>query len=112
VKQLGNFKKQIGEKIRARRLEVGFKTQRELAEAMGVDPSRVNIWENGRHLPEGELRKELLATLQADESLLDVGNPANKKELLFFDLVSILCTLDEKQISALLKIARSTKASK
>lgn len=66
------YKKIIGGKIRARRLELGIKTQEALGRLLDVDQSYVSRWERGLHLPEGKHRDALLRVLKADESLLDV----------------------------------------
>lgn len=40
----------MGEKIRQARERAGM-TQRELAQALGVDPSAVSLWEGGKNAP-------------------------------------------------------------
>ena len=46
-----SLKKRIGKAISARRKEVGFKTQVELGEAVGVDQTFVSKWETGAYKP-------------------------------------------------------------
>ena len=45
-KHLENFKELIGKKLQKRRIEMGFSTQKELADKLNVDQSRVARWEN------------------------------------------------------------------
>ena len=66
-----NFKALIGEKIRKRRIEQGFKNQSELAAKVGVDQSHVSKWETGTHAPEGHLKNALAVALSVDPSFFD-----------------------------------------
>jgi transcriptional regulator with XRE-family HTH domain len=46
------LKERFGNMLRARREEMGFLSQAEFAEALGVDQSRVSRWESGRFSPD------------------------------------------------------------
>jgi transcriptional regulator with XRE-family HTH domain len=67
----------VGKKIRARRKELGFKTQADLAVAVGTDASRVSRWESGEEQPRG-FRARLIEVLGVDRAFLDdVPDPAS-----------------------------------
>lgn len=78
-----NFKKLVGSKIGKRRLELGYTTQRQLAEKLKVDTSRVNRWEMGENLPEGGYKSALLKVLKTDESLMDIIESVEKTDFTF-----------------------------
>jgi transcriptional regulator with XRE-family HTH domain len=69
---LKNFKRLVGQKIKLRRLELGINSQGKLADMLGIDTARVSNYERGVHLPEGEIKSNLLHALKADESLFDI----------------------------------------
>lgn len=58
-----NFKKQIGEKIMQRRVELGL-NQSDLAKSLKVDRSRISHWENGKILPSKKYREGLAKHLK------------------------------------------------
>jgi len=60
---LGNHKDELGRKIRMRRVEKGFNSQRELAEKMKIDQSRVSLWESGKVMPDVSYQESLIAIL-------------------------------------------------
>ena len=43
------IRRQVGSRIRVRRVEVGL-SQQELADAVGADQTQVSAWENGRRV--------------------------------------------------------------
>ena len=57
----------LGKKIREAR-ERKLMTQKELAEAIGVTPVIVSVWENGWKRPRFENLKKLIATLGLKKS--------------------------------------------
>ncbi|RYH02726.1 XRE family transcriptional regulator [Salipiger sp. IMCC34102] len=59
----------IGERIRARRMDVGL-SQRDLAEAVGVSPSYLNLIEHGKRAAGGSLVRKLALAMQLDVQLL------------------------------------------
>ncbi len=65
------YKKTVGDRIAARRAELGFSTQKELAMALGMkEPSRVGKWEAGMAMPRGRFRDKLLKVLRIEEETL------------------------------------------
>jgi transcriptional regulator with XRE-family HTH domain len=72
---LDNYRKLVGQKIRQRRKELGFKTQADLADKIGVDSSRVSRWETGDDFPT-DYRAELLTHLKVSEEYLFGEKPA------------------------------------
>lgn len=46
-----------------RRVEKGFNSQRELAEKMKIDQSRVSLWESGKVMPDVSYQESLIAVL-------------------------------------------------
>jgi transcriptional regulator with XRE-family HTH domain len=65
----GETAKQIGARIRARRLEKGIRTQRELADLIpepAVNNQRVSDWERGVHEPSKRYLKMLGAALDVE----------------------------------------------
>lgn len=60
---MGNHKDELGRKIRMRRVEKGFNSQRELAEKMKIDQSRVSLWESGKVMPDVSYQESLIAIL-------------------------------------------------
>jgi transcriptional regulator with XRE-family HTH domain len=67
---LDNFKRAVGERLRARRIMLGFKTQAKLAKALGVDQSRVARWESGSNLPDSNYRAKIHEVLGTDDDYL------------------------------------------
>jgi transcriptional regulator with XRE-family HTH domain len=103
---LDNYKKLIGKKIQARRVQLGIGSQEALGALVGVDQSYVSRWERGLHLPEGRHREKLLEVLGSDESLLDITekltlNHSDRNQLIL-DIQSRLTALDNDQLEALL----------
>lgn len=78
-----NFKRLVGSKIGRRRQEIGFATQRALAEKLKVDTSRVNRWEMGENLPEGVYKAALLKVLKTDDSIMDINESVEKTDFTF-----------------------------
>lgn len=62
------FKELIGQRIQEYRIRAGYQSQQALADAIGIDRSRVSEWERGVHEPKGELRARLLERLRATEN--------------------------------------------
>jgi transcriptional regulator with XRE-family HTH domain len=60
-------KRMFGKKIQIRRIAVGFSTQEQLAEALGVDQARVSRWENGTNFPSKEYWPSLVKILKLKE---------------------------------------------
>ena len=86
-----NVKRLVGKKIRQRREEMGFKTQRALAEAFepAISVSRVTHWEVGDNYPDAPFRETLKSLLKVDDAffdiqpwLLDLPNSENLKNLI------------------------------
>ena len=75
----------IGERIRRRRVELGF-TRNELAEKVHVTPSAVANYENNISIPKLELLISLMNTLEVDANYLYadyISNPTVKKVFRF-----------------------------
>lgn len=89
---MDNFKRRIGKKIKARRLEVGFDTQAALAKAIHVDQSRVARWESGTNLPDTSLRAELCRALKIDDDYLFDG--IQEEVLSYRDAVNLLAAYE------------------
>ena len=72
----------FGEKLKCLRQERGM-TQAELAERLGVSPSAVGMYEQGRREPEGALLARIAAILRcsADE-LLNVDAPSEVSDVI------------------------------
>jgi transcriptional regulator with XRE-family HTH domain len=68
---LGNFKELVGKKIKARRREKGFTSQRALAIAVGADRTRVSRWESGENLPDPAYKALLAEKLDVPETFFD-----------------------------------------
>lgn len=67
----------VGLKLRQRRIEKGFKSQEALANALGLDKSRISRWENGHDRPT-EKKEELYFLLDIDDSFFDPSNNSDK----------------------------------
>jgi len=61
------YREFVGNRIKARRIELGFSKQGDLAKAIGTDRTRVSRWESGESLPDGIYKAKLLATLEMTE---------------------------------------------
>ncbi len=74
----------FGERIRARRLELGIK-QAALAKSVDITPSYLNLLESGNNLPSLEVALKILNTLQmsADDAFMEVLFSENKAEASF-----------------------------
>lgn len=72
----------IGERLKRLRQERGL-TQAELAERLGVSPSAVGMYEQGRREPDGAVLARIAAVLRcsADE-LLDVTGPSEVSDVI------------------------------
>jgi transcriptional regulator with XRE-family HTH domain len=70
---LDNIRRLLGQKIRERREEKGFKTQGDLAAKLGVDQSRISKWETGANLPDDESKQILKTALEVDDAFFDLG---------------------------------------
>ncbi len=112
---MANFKQVIGKKISERRINMGFKTQAALAERVGVDTGRVNKWENGKFLPDPASRKALCEALEVDESFFFAVDEEKAQSLeverarLLLELFSLLPTLSDDQIGAILSLCRTAE---
>jgi transcriptional regulator with XRE-family HTH domain len=73
----------IGSKIRQRRKEKGFKTQGDLAKALGVSHVTVSGWERDEFRPDGDNILALIRVLGTDFGLQD--NIKDKSTWLFGD---------------------------
>lgn len=75
---MDSYKKLIGQRIAKRRIEMGFTTQSQLAEALDIDTSRVSNYETGKNSPKGKLLKKVLKVLGMKESdLLSLAEEKN-----------------------------------
>lgn len=74
----------FGERIRARRLELGVK-QAALAKSVDITPSYLNLLESGNNLPSLEVALKILNALQmsADDAFMEVLISENKTEASF-----------------------------
>lgn len=76
AKLLNSYKKLVGDRIRLRRIELGYSSQDKLADALhkagakNIDQSRVSRWESGASLPSPEFRPFLLRALKMSEDQL------------------------------------------
>lgn len=66
-----NAKRRLGQKIRARRIELGIKTQAKLETLLGIDRSRISDWETGMLSPGPILAEKLKAVLHVDDSFFE-----------------------------------------
>lgn len=100
-----NFKIMIGEKIRRRREELGFKAK-DLALAVGVDPPQVSRWENGKRRPDPVFRESLCRILKVDESFFDTveeqGQSPQSKSDLVVSIIGLLTALNDTQLRVIL----------
>lgn len=109
-----NFKIYIGNKIKNRRKEMGFKNQKALAAAMGVDETRISRWESGQNIPDSHLRKTLCRLLKVDNQFFETihnyfDEPSHTKsesEAIAF-LVTTMAGMASAELSALANSARS-----
>lgn len=69
---LRNTRRLLGQKIRKRREEMGFRTQSDLASKMGVDRTRISRWETGESLPDSQSREDLKVLLEVDDGFFDL----------------------------------------
>jgi transcriptional regulator with XRE-family HTH domain len=67
-KYLESFKIKLGKKIRDRRKDVGFKSQNDLAEAIGVSRNAVAKWELGENGVDDAYIGSLKKALKVDDS--------------------------------------------
>lgn len=101
---LGNIKEAIGLKILTRRKEMGFKTQKALGEAVGVDRTRVSRWESGENLPDPIYRDLLIEKLQLPDNFFEdfpTTENASKSELIL-KIQSRLVSLNEDELREIL----------
>lgn len=104
---MDNYKRIIGKKIRERRLEMGIKTQGDLAKLLDTDQSRVSRWERGQNLPDQKYRKQLLDILASDENLLDIKETRPKPEVTVGEmapneLIKLISGLSDQETELLL----------
>jgi hypothetical protein len=116
---LKKFKRLIGQKIRNRRLELGFDNQDDFAHKIDPELNRENIsrWERGVHLPQEKFHKKLFEVLKTDESILDIDESDFQRSQLLGNILVKLPTLynDELELASLfldkVKIARPLDSS-
>ncbi len=77
--------KDFGAHFQKLRIEAGYEDQKEFAEALGVQPSTISMYENGRRLPKYIYWKKILKLLKC-ESLdilfkLIIGKLEDKDEM-------------------------------
>jgi transcriptional regulator with XRE-family HTH domain len=65
---------EIGRKIRKRRRLAGFKTQDDLARALGCDRTRVSRWESGEESPR-KFRDQLMSALGVGPDFFEEETP-------------------------------------
>jgi transcriptional regulator with XRE-family HTH domain len=65
----------IGERIRHRRRELGYRSRAQLAAAVGVSEKTIENWEHGRAPVTGRHRPHVAAALQVDAGVLFAGEP-------------------------------------
>jgi len=63
--------KRFGERLRARRLEMGFKKQEDLGTALGVDQPMVSRWERETHSPSEPYIEKLMDLLKVEKSFFE-----------------------------------------
>ena len=100
------YKEFVGNRIKARRIELGFAKQDDLAKKLGTDRSRVSRWESGESLPDGLYKERLLKALDLGESeLFDIpdsapsviaasGPPAPDEEPPAHDMIAVQKSLE------------------
>lgn len=70
---------QFGKRLRARRIDAGFETARELAESIGVEENTLTKWERGRAQPKFELLILLCHALDTDPNSLLLGRARQER---------------------------------
>ena len=108
---LVNLKKLIGAKIKKRRLEVGFSSQAKLAEAVGIDQSRVSLWESGAHKPDPGFRAKLAEVLDVDVSFfeeIEAPEARSARADSIIEITGLLSRLDERELRTILAAIRAT----
>ncbi|KHD88828.1 MAG: hypothetical protein OM95_06845 [Bdellovibrio sp. ArHS] len=68
---MDSLKKKFGKKLQARRKEMGFATQTDLGNRIGVDQPMIARWETGVYYPSGEYKEALKRELKIDDSFFD-----------------------------------------
>lgn len=68
----------IGNRIRKRRKELGYKTQKALADVIGVDSPSITAWENNYYQPNGGNLRNLCAALRCSPNYIIDGEPISK----------------------------------
>lgn len=112
-KHLESFKKLIGKKLQAKRIEMGF-SQESLAGELGSEQPQVSAWERGLHIPEGKQKAKLIEVLKVDESFFETIELAPEtREHVIGEIMLHLSRLDMKDLEtirmttdALLKMAK------
>lgn len=64
---MAKLRNKLGEKIRKRRKELGYKTQEALADKLDVDVSRISRWETGDEFPDTKHRANLFEILKMND---------------------------------------------
>lgn len=91
-RQVDNYKKLVGKKIKARRKELGI-TQDRFAELVGTDQALVSRWETGRTYPDPPLRAAIADVLKASDlfdPVNDIRSPKTVAEMTPDELVAVL----------------------
>ena len=108
-----NFKDYIGKKIKKRRKQLGFKTQKDLAAALGTDESRVSRWESGQNIPDRTFKKVICKVLKVDmqffESIENNDEDASNKSTpeLISSIITLLPALSQTELSLILSTTRN-----
>lgn len=92
------LKKRVGTLIKKSRKEKGFKTQADLAEALGTEQVTVGRWEAGIHLPSEEHLENLYKLLKISET--DLFGPSLEKPKTLKELSAII-ERQEKELKEL-----------
>ena len=107
TRSISEQKKEIAQKIKLRRKQLGFKTQADLASALELAPSYVGKWESGVHEPTGKNLEALLDVLEWQYEDLFSGPSRERKTIT--DLAAII-DRQERDMIALEGEARTLKA--
>jgi len=112
-KYLESFSVFLGKKIRDRRRACGFETQSALADAIGVDRTRVSRWEKGQNIPSKQLRETLKRILNVDDSFFKPTAPGPltpDKSLLILEIVALLPGIDVNNLEVILDLLRAANS--
>lgn len=75
------FNIELGKKLKARRLEMGFRSQEKFAEAIGVSRVAVALWETGDNGIDDKNYPAIKRVLKVGDSFFDQGDDEKVEDL-------------------------------